>query len=130
MEKDFDLWNCQKKRIDDENRSLFFKEGEVWWCSLGLNIGEEVYGKGEEFLRPVHILKKLSKNMCIVIPITSKEKGGNWYYRMDIGNKTVWLMLHQIRFVSANRLVDRSYTIPKSEHKNIKRALGQILELF
>ena len=46
MPKDFDQWNIKKKKHDTSKRYLFFKEGEIWWCSLGVNVCEEVYGKG------------------------------------------------------------------------------------
>jgi len=42
VEKDFDKWNMKKKKLDKNKRDLLFKEGEIWWCSLGVNIGEEV----------------------------------------------------------------------------------------
>lgn len=51
MEKEklqkYDEWNKEKKKISDIDKKVFFKEGEIWWCSLGINLGEEVYGKGK-----------------------------------------------------------------------------------
>jgi hypothetical protein len=28
----------------ESHRDFHFNEGEVWWCSVGLNIGEEEFG--------------------------------------------------------------------------------------
>ena len=28
----------------ESHRGFHFNEGEVWWCSVGLNIGEEEFG--------------------------------------------------------------------------------------
>ncbi len=63
MQKDFDKWNEKKKKLDVRviEETLFFKEAEVWWIHIGLNIGFETNGKGEEFTRPVLILKKYNK---------------------------------------------------------------------
>ena len=36
----------------NKNR-IHFRQGEIWFVSIGQNIGYEVYGKGENFLRPV-----------------------------------------------------------------------------
>lgn len=49
MQKDFDKWNELKKKIDakEEETRLFFRDGEVWWVSLGVNIGFEMNGKDE-----------------------------------------------------------------------------------
>ena len=46
MEKDFDNWNIQKKRAQAIKERPMFKEREVWWCTLGVNIGDEQDGKG------------------------------------------------------------------------------------
>ena len=41
--KDFDKWNEKKKTIDQKEISdqTFFNEREIWWGSLGLNVGFE-----------------------------------------------------------------------------------------
>ncbi len=46
--KDFDGWNSSKKLVDISDRQVFGYPREVWWCSLGVNIGAEVDGKNEE----------------------------------------------------------------------------------
>lgn len=33
----------------ENKQNIYFKEGVVWWCSVGLNIGEEEFGKGPTF---------------------------------------------------------------------------------
>lgn len=54
----FDLWNSFKKILsvkisENAEKKILFKEGEIWWASIGYNLGEEVCGKGEKFRRPV-----------------------------------------------------------------------------
>ena len=39
--KDFDTWNALKKHIDRKRFLAFVHAREVWWCSLGLNVGTE-----------------------------------------------------------------------------------------
>ena len=52
-------WNKIKKKIDLEQKSCKYpKEGEVWMTSLGRNIGFEQNGSGDNFSRPVLIIKK------------------------------------------------------------------------
>ncbi len=53
MPKDFDKWNKQKIHIDKLDHFQHPKVGEIWWCRVGLNIGTEIYGKGNEYTRPV-----------------------------------------------------------------------------
>ena len=45
MKKDFDSWNDKKKYSHEEKQRSFFKDGEVWFASLGVNIGYEQDGK-------------------------------------------------------------------------------------
>lgn len=63
--KDFDSWNELKKKIDVEKNEpdRFPKEGEVWMSSLGKNIGYEQNGSGDNFSRPILIIKKFNNHM-------------------------------------------------------------------
>jgi mRNA interferase MazF len=130
MEKDFDAWNIRKKYLDTSKRSLFFKEGEIWWCSVGVNVGEEVYGKGNDFRRPVVILKKLSQNSCVLAPTSTKEKSGSWFHHLNIRDKDRWVMMHQIRFISANRLWVRESTLAEEEFTELKKSVATLLGLL
>ena len=49
-------------------------EREIWWCSLGVNVGHEEDGKNEQFERPALILKKWSNKTVIILPMTTKTK--------------------------------------------------------
>jgi hypothetical protein len=55
--KDFDGWNNEKQRINKTDKKRFFKEREIWWCALGINIGVEIDGKNGAYERPVLIFK-------------------------------------------------------------------------
>ena len=44
MKKDFDRWNEQKSKLNDLDSVFLFKEREIWFCYLGLNIGHEQDG--------------------------------------------------------------------------------------
>src|SRR3989338_4044361 len=106
MEKDFNKWNEKKKKIHHRAISPFFHEREIWWCSLGANIGFEQDGAGEEYNRPVLILKGISRQTCFVIPLTASEK--RHPLRPSIGaieGKEARALLSQIRLIDAKRLV-------------------------
>lgn len=86
MEKDFDAWNKVKKRIDNKyvEETLFIKEGEVWMVNMGLNVGYEQNGNGENFSRPGLIIKKFNRNMFWVILLSTKQKNFDFYYNLEI----------------------------------------------
>ena len=130
MQKDFDRWNKRKKELHVIKNDLLFKEGEIWWCSIGLNIGEEVYGKGSRFRRPVLILKKLSHNSCVVMPTTTQPHIGTWYHHLNIGKIDRWVMLNQIRFISANRLYVRESILLPGDFTQVKKSIAGLLGLY
>jgi hypothetical protein len=61
MDKRFDDWNEYKKYLDiSEKESVQFHEPEIWWCSIGINIGSEQNSGTDNFSRPVLIVRKWS----------------------------------------------------------------------
>ncbi len=108
MQKDFDTWNNLKKEIDASEQNLFFKEGEVWWVNLGLNIGFEANGKGYDSIRPVIILKKYNKNTFIALPLTTSPKTNK--YRLSVGiinKKNSYANFSQLRTLDNRRLINK-----------------------
>ena len=77
--KDFDSWNIQKKSIDGSENKKTFHEREIWFIKIGENVGFEQNSKGDDFLRPVIILKKFSKNVFVGIPLTKTVKDTKFY---------------------------------------------------
>jgi len=44
--KNFDFWNEVKKGLNSQGTTKFYRKGEIWGCSLGINIGFEQDGRG------------------------------------------------------------------------------------
>ena len=72
----FNNWNVKKQEIHFSERTndVYFKERQIWWCSVGQNIGSESYGKGEDFRRPILIYKKLSADLLYQIRVFNKKR--------------------------------------------------------
>ena len=70
MEKDFDAWNFKKKELDKNKRDLLFKEGEIWWCSLGLNIGEEATAR--------EWIKKIRSEIARILAWSPSRSSDQW----------------------------------------------------
>ena len=100
----------------------FFKEGEIWWCSVGENIGSEVNGKSERFTRPVFILRKYDKYMFLGLPLTTKAKTGTWYCAIDFSNKPQTVVLAQGRVFDYRRLKERMGELEADEREKIWNA--------
>ena len=111
-------WNEQKININSNKGKLFFHEREVWFTSLGLNIGFEQNGKGNNFLRPVLVLKKFSKDLLWIIPLSTAQKTGKYYYSIKIRNVDNVMLLSQIRLIDSKRLRYKIGDIEKDDFIN------------
>ncbi|HHO56766.1 MAG TPA: type II toxin-antitoxin system PemK/MazF family toxin [Trueperaceae bacterium] len=126
MSKDFDRWNIVKKGIDTTpiDEIQLYKEREVWWCSLGLNIGYEQDGKGQSFLRPVLVLRKFNKHIFLGVPSTGNmRKRGDFYCAVYTRRNSFNFILSQIRLFDAYRLVNRMTILPSNKVEKVKKAL-------
>jgi len=61
--KKFDQWNEVKKRTNIIERRLKLKPRDIFWLKIGQNIGNEEYGKGKDFVRPVVIIRQLTSDL-------------------------------------------------------------------
>ena len=128
MEKDFDAWNAKKKAIDSGLPQIFCHSREVWWCSLGLNIGFEQNGTGEYFDRPVVVIRAFSKNIFWGVALTSKEKNGVFYFPVGlIEGRRASVILSQIRLIDTKRLIRKGGILDEEVFEKLKSALQETL---
>ena len=126
--KDFLIWHKTKAGIDDIRERPVFHSREVWWCSIGLNVGFEQDGKGKNFSRPVLIIRGFSKEVFLCIPLTTKLKEGKYYHAIDLGEGVLRrVILSQIRLLDSKRLQETITTIGEGEFNEIKKAATRLL---
>ena len=113
------LWNKQNKVV--------FKQGDIWWCSLGVNLGEEMFGKGAKFTRPVLIFRKFTSNSFLGLPLTKQEKEGSWYGEITIHGEKRWVMFNQVRILDKKRLTNR---IGALDNKDLEKVRKMFLEFY
>ena len=127
-EKHFKEWIDLKEKLHFSNSLPKIKEGEIWWCSYGENVGVEINGKDKLFSRPVLIYKKLSYLGFVGIPLTSQEKNGSWYVNFSFQDKNQTAVLSQVRMFSVSRLSSRMGELDASDFNKVKEALLQFLK--
>ena len=128
MKKDFDNWNKKKRRIDNQPGMPFFHTREIWWCSLGVNIGFEQDGSGGEYDRPVIILKKMSAQTCFAIPLTTSTN--DHPLRPSVGiieGKEARALLSQMRLIDSKRLIRKIGYLDGEIFKQIRKAAKGML---
>ncbi|MCX6755647.1 MAG: type II toxin-antitoxin system PemK/MazF family toxin [Candidatus Nomurabacteria bacterium] len=115
--KSFDDWNILKKELENRN-TIYVSERDIWFCSVGINVGSEQDGKHELFERPVLVLKKVSLNTFIGLPLTSIKKKGSWYVEIKSTNSSA--IIPQIRLFDTKRLTRKIGVILIEEFENIR----------
>lgn len=128
MLKDFDTWNERKKDIHIKSENKLYHAREIWWCLLGVNVGFEQDGTGEVNERPVLILKGFSKNVCIIIPLTTSIKKNPYHVALGkVDEKDAFAIISQIRLIDTKRLINKVGTLDEIIFEEIRKAIKDIL---
>ncbi len=134
MDNQFDKWNEIKKDTSKTKRKLGIKPREIYWAKIGYNIGNEQYGKGKQFVRPVIIIRQLTHDLFIGVPTTTANKENNDYFHnifykddlnRDINSSA---MILQQRVFSKKRLLSKIGRIKIDEFSDIKSKLKKLID--
>jgi mRNA interferase MazF len=125
MSKDFSIWNEKKTKIENtEKIRVFFHEREVWWCSMGLNVGYEQDGKGDEFARPVLIFVKFNNDICWALPLSTEIKTSKFYASVNLNDGMPRVaILSQLRLIDKKRLINKIDFISTANYMEIQKAV-------
>ena len=130
MISNYDKWNKLKKKIEETNHNPpYFKEQDVWWLSVGINIGYEEYGKGNNFVRPVLVIKKYNRHLFLGVPLTTKVKNNPYYLKITLQRKDVSALISQIRAFSTKRMSNKLGELEKEEHLKVLCSIRDMLKL-
>lgn len=128
---EFDQWNNIKRQTDKAQRNVGFRQRDIFWTRVGKNIGFEEYGKGNEFQRPVLIVRKLTSNIFIGLPLTSSIRDNDYFYSFSYNSKKGLVensaMILQVRTFDKRRLMGKIGTMNKEDFNN---TLEKIRRLF
>lgn len=122
----YDEWNKVKKETQNNSR----KPRDIFWVKIGQNIGSEEYGKDKNFARPLIVIRKLTSDLFIGIPLTSTIKDNDYFHSFEYINKTNGLtknsaMILQLRVYSIKRLMNKTGFINKEDFEVvIKKSKG------
>ena len=134
--KNFNDWNNIKQNIDTRIESenpkdiIYYSERDIVWISCGLNVGIESDGKGELYMRPAVILRKLNKNHYIVLFCTTTEKVHPYYFKINSNHeslKNTKIILSQVKTIDKKRIVERLVTLSENDFLEIKNKFIEIL---
>jgi mRNA interferase MazF len=105
MKKDYINWHSKKEQINNLEQRPFFHEREIWFCYVGVNVGFEQDGQGQDFQRPVVIIKKFNNEICWVVSLSKTKRRGEYYFSFPFNEKiTSVAILSQIKLIDVERL--------------------------
>ena len=128
MEKDFFEWAKVKTDVQQRDEPFFY-ERELWWCSLGTNVGNETNGKNDLYERPVLIVKKFNKTQLWAVPLTTRragKKSNRYYVETNSTGRTAHIVLSQLRTVSSKRLTRKMGTMGDEEFRQVVERVKQL----
>ena len=85
-----------------------------------MNLGEEMFGKGEKFTRPVLVFQKFTSNSFLGLSLTKQEKQGSWYVEITVHGEKNWVMLNQARILDKKRLTNRVAALDTNDFRKVK----------
>ena len=127
MKKDFQKWHTKKEFLHEEKARPFFREGEVWFCALGANVGFEQDGRGEAFLRPIVVIRKFNQQIFWGLPLTKNQKKGQYYFSFTLNETVSTAILSQMRLIDGKRLQYKVGAIADADFAEIRKRLAQLL---
>ena len=127
--KDFDTWNGAKKRVQRETRSINIRAGEVRWVAVGVNIGDEIDGKGTSFTRPSLVVTVSGSSTALIVPMSTKTKDITGYIVLKWKEKRVSFCIHQMRVVSQKRILKRVGKLSDRKFQYIKNEIKKFFSL-
>ena len=125
--KDFNGWNKEKKHVHHEGKQKLCHEREIWWCAFGVNIGREQDGRGDNFERPVAILKKLSPDTFVALPLSTKKRLEKFQSKVTYGILVNFALLDQVRVLDTKRLLRKIGSVDQEEFEAMRNKLKEFL---
>ncbi len=124
----FVAWTKLKIRLHiKEGHAPFFKERDIWWTSIGQNIGNEQDGKNETFERPVLIIKKFNHDIFWGLPLTTQDKKGVYCLSFQQHDRMCTVILSQLRLWSSKRLLRKMGVCPIKDFSDIRQAIQKLI---
>jgi len=127
--KDYSRWHALKAELNRRrsNNKRFIKERQVWYCAIGVNIGSEQDGKGNDFSRPVVIFKVFNRDIFLGIPLTSTLRFPPHYTPTFIHGREGAAILSQVRLFDRKRLIRYMGMVDQNNFSEIQRDLKALL---
>ncbi|MFA6601297.1 MAG: type II toxin-antitoxin system PemK/MazF family toxin [Candidatus Paceibacterota bacterium] len=121
-------WVQLKLKLCYSEIRFYPKEREIWWCSLGQNIGVEVNGKNNKFERPVLIINAFNKESVFIVALSSQIKLSKYAFIFtDSKGVKSSVNLSQLRTVSTKRILRKISEMTQDDFSKILALIRQMI---
>ncbi len=121
--KRFFEWIGLKEKLHFKDSSPpYVNQGDIWWASVGENVGSEIGGKSDLFSRPVIVFKKLAHGFYFVIPTTTQGRDGSWYVEFRQRGRPMKACLHQARAFDHRRFCSKLGRLDDEDYLRVRKA--------
>ena len=128
MKKDFDKWNKRKQGLHTQGGRPFYHGREVWWCAVGVNIGNEVDGTGGHNDRPIVVIRPFNAETFFGVALIGHQKSGSYYFPMgEFEGREATANLSQARLYDTKRLLKKMGTLDEKLFNKLSLALAEVL---
>jgi mRNA interferase MazF len=115
-------WTGVKARMQTLPMELdvFPYRKEIWWASLGQNIGVEINGKNDGFERPILVIKVFNAKSLLVAPITSRVRHKKFITTfINQKGEINAVNISQMRSISTKRLRRKIGNMPEHDFRKV-----------
>jgi len=126
-ENTFDKWNNIKQVVNNKDKFLKFRERDIFFISIGQNIGYETYGKGKEYLRPVLVVRKFNNRTFMGVPLSSKIKEGKYFFNIEFKGRKNIALLSQLKSFDIKRAKYFVAELSEPTFLHLKEKLSEII---
>ena len=131
MQRDFDRWNKHKRKIHALGERPFYHEREIWWCAVGVNVGNELDGTGKEHDRPVLILRPFNAETFFGVALIGHPRSGRYYFPVGmIEDREAVANLSQVRLFDTKRLIRKMGMLDERTFRELAKVLALTLFPF
>ena len=128
--KKYDDWNRVKKKINEKETLITYKERDIFWANIGENIGFEQNGKGSDFMRPILVFRKFTNKMFLGVPLSTQLRDGSFFFQFQfLEDKRSTALLVQAKMFDVKRLDRRIGMINKDDFANMEVKMKKLMKL-
>ena len=128
--KKYDAWNRVKKKINEKEKLITYKERDIFWANIGENIGFEQNGKGSDFMRPILVFRKFTNKMFLGVPLSTQLRDGSFFFQFQfLEDKRSTALLVQAKMFDVKRLDRRIGMINKDDFATMEDRMKKLMRL-